>query len=165
MFPCACPNYPKLFRDWLVSFLSVSGSARVGLNAFLAESFKPCSRSARTTQLGSNSGKPLWPCPPPRRWTEQMRHYSPRRRRGMRELKLINDLLKVAIVTSIGLLWVLGSPVQCPAEARAGMPVSADQLDVQCVLERLLKHFVRAPDFGQIRGPFCTLVVVSSGTT
>ena len=67
-----------------------------------------------------------------------MRLYLPRRRRRMRELKLINDLLRVAIGT---LNWIaLGSPIRCPAEARAGMPLSA-------VLERRIKHFVRAPDF------------------
>ena len=98
----------------LLSFLRVSGSARVGLNAFLAESFKPCCPSACNAQLGSKSGKWRWPCPPPRRWAERLRHYSPRRRRRMRELKLIHDLLRVAIGT---LNWIaLGSPLHCPAE-------------------------------------------------
>ena len=63
----------------------------------------------------------------------------------MRELKLIHDMLRVAIGT---LNWIaLGSPKHCPAEARAGMPVSEDRLDMQCVLERHIKHFVRAPGF------------------
>ena len=143
--PLHLPDSPQLFRVWLLSFLRISGSARVGLSAFLAESFKPCCPTACNAQLGSNSGKSLWPCPPPRRWTEHLRHYSPRRRRKMRELQLIHDLLRVAIGT---LNWIaLGSPLHCPAEARAGMPVSADQLDMQCVLERHIKHFVRAPSF------------------
>ena len=74
--PIHLPNSPKPFRDWVW----VSGSARVGLNAFLADSFKPICNTACTAPLGSNSGT-LWPCPPPQRWTEQMRHLSPRRRR------------------------------------------------------------------------------------
>ena len=63
----------------------------------------------------------------------------------MKELRLIHELLRVAIGT---LNWTaLGSPLHCPAEARCGMPVSEDHLDMQCVLERHIKHFVQAPTF------------------
>ncbi|CAE7242286.1 unnamed protein product [Symbiodinium sp. CCMP2592] len=44
------------------------------------------------------------------------------------------------------LSWLsLGCPLECPPEARVGAAISDEQLDMQSILERHIKHFVSAP--------------------
>ena len=86
----------------------------------------------------------LWPCPPPRwrRWTP-MQSLSPRRRKRHRLLETKALCVQQLV---LALNWLtLGHAHSPPVYARAGYPMSAQQLAMVERLENLVEYYLGAP--------------------
>ena len=157
--PVKCPNSPNTcrgssfrftadspdtfsFLDILDRCLQVNMQAHIGLRDFILLS---CVPATRTAQFGTQSSKDLMPCPPPLwRWTGSQRP-SPKQRRKIRFLKLVNRIVQQIICT---LNWeALGHVVKPPVAACAGPCISPDQHLMIERIESMVLRFATAGCF------------------
>ena len=157
--PDKCPNSPNTcrgssfrftadspdtfsFLDILDRCLQVNMQAHIGLRDFILLS---CVPATRTAQFGTQSSKDLMPCPPPLwRWTGSQRP-SPKQRRKIRFLKLVNRIVQQIICT---LNWeALGHVVKPPVAACAGSCISPDQHLMIERIESMVLRFATAGCF------------------
>ncbi len=128
---------PLSFLKVIDCLLHQSEAAFVGLSAFSRLALQPQSRTVRGTPVSSD----LWPCPVPCwRWTGPIR-LSPRRRQRRKFLSLRASLVQKIVCV---LNWeCLGHPLKPPKTACVGSPMSENQFEMICRLERLVDHFMR----------------------
>ena len=116
--------------------------ANIGLRDFILLS---CMPATRTAQFGASCSKDLLPCPPPLwRWTGPQRP-SPKQRKRIKFLKLVNRIVQQIICA---LNWeALGHVVKPPSAACAGSFISVDQHLMIERIESLVLRFVTAGCF------------------
>ena len=142
--PKSLPDKPLDFLHWVGSFLGILGSPRIGLGSFTYLSLGP---PACAGQQARNRASEIWPVPPPPRgrWTASAYETrpGPRRRRRLRKLALVRELVRLQVCTPN---WLsLGCPTKPPPHAKAGAYAwTSAQHSALETLERLTAHFVSA---------------------
>lgn len=129
------------FLRILDASLQVNMHTHVGLRDFILLSLECVPHAVHS---GRPSGD-LFPCPPPRwRWTGSSKP-SPKRRRRIRFYALRHRIVQHIVAT---LNWeALGHIKKPPVAARAGFPLSLEQVGMLDRLESLVDHFARAGTF------------------